>query len=113
MVGRQNRKIVMRLSVPRWRLSVRFRTYGQRTEAGWPFGCYSTGMKVTRPRISPVIDDNSLDTILALITQLEATLLGLKQMRSYVGSSIGEQMLELLIEEGEAKVAEFKRKVIQ
>lgn len=28
------------------------------------------------------------------------TLLGLKQLRSYVGKGLGQQMLELLIEEG-------------
>ena len=58
-------------------------------------------------------DLNSLDTILALIKQMQATLLGLKQLRSYVGSGAGQEMVELLIEEGEAKLAEIKRKLTQ
>jgi len=61
-----------------------------------------------------VADDlSSLETILMLIKQMEATLLGLKQLRSYVGSGVGQEMVELLIEEGEAKLAEIKRKVIE
>jgi hypothetical protein len=58
-------------------------------------------------------DLNSLDTILALIKQMEATLLGLKQLRSYVRGGAGQEMVESLIEEAEAKLAEVKRKLIQ
>ena len=57
--------------------------------------------------------DDSLEIILALIRQLEATLLGLKQLRGYVSQGIGKDMLEELIEEGEEKLAEVKRKLIQ
>ena len=60
-----------------------------------------------------MVDHNSLDTILALIKQLESTRLGLKQLRGYVGSDLGEQMLQLLIEEGDTSLAEIKRKLIQ
>jgi hypothetical protein len=56
---------------------------------------------------------NSLETILALIGQMEATLLGLKQLRGYVGKGVGQEILEMLIEDGETKLAEFKRKLIQ
>jgi hypothetical protein len=59
------------------------------------------------------VDDNSLETILALLKQMEATLLGLKQLRGYVGKGVGQQMLEVLIEEADAKLTEIKRKVIQ
>jgi len=59
------------------------------------------------------MDDNSLDTILALIKQLEATLLRLKQVRGLVGEGVAGDMLELLIEESETKLAEIRRKVIQ
>jgi hypothetical protein len=59
------------------------------------------------------VDDNSLETILALLKQMEATLLGLKQLRGYVGNGVGQQMLEVLIEEADAKLTEIKRKVIQ
>ena len=44
---------------------------------------------------------------------MEATLLGLKQLRCYVGSGAGQEMVELLIEEGEAKLVEIKRKLTQ
>jgi hypothetical protein len=60
-----------------------------------------------------LMDDNSLDTILALIKQLEATLLRLKQVRGLVGEGVAGDMLELLIEESETKLAEIRRKVIQ
>ncbi len=57
---------------------------------------------------------NSLvDTILALIKQLETTLLGLKQLRDYVGQGVGQRMLDLLIEDGEEKLAEIKHELIQ
>ena len=56
---------------------------------------------------------NSLETILALIKQMESTLLGLKELRSYVGQGLGQQMVESLIEEEETKLAEIKRKLIQ
>lgn len=41
-----------------------------------------------------MVDDNSLDRILVLIKQLEATLLGLKQLRD-VGQGVGREMLEV------------------
>jgi hypothetical protein len=59
------------------------------------------------------MDADSLDAILALVKQLEATLLGLRQLRGYVGGSAGEKMLQILIEEAEAGLAEVKRKLIQ
>lgn len=58
-------------------------------------------------------DLDSIDTILALVKQLEATVLGLRQLRSFVGKGVAAQMLEVLIEEGEAKIAEVKRKLMQ
>ena len=59
------------------------------------------------------MDDDQLDTILALIKQLEVTLLGLQQLRAYVGKGFGQQMLEVLIDEGEKGLAEVKRKLSQ
>ena len=55
----------------------------------------------------------SLDTILTLLKQMEATLLGLKQLRGFVGKGTGQQMLEALIEEAETNLAEVKHKLIQ
>lgn len=57
-------------------------------------------------------ESNSLDLILALVKQLEATNLGLKQLRGYVGNGVGREMLEVLIEESEAKLLELKRRPI-
>ena len=58
-------------------------------------------------------DLESVDTILTLLKQMEATLLGLKQLRLYVGKGIGQQMLEVLIEEAETKIVEAKGKLMQ
>ena len=60
-----------------------------------------------------MIDDNCLETILAIINQLEAALLGLKQLRAYVVEGVEQQRLESVIEKRETKLAEIKRKVIQ
>jgi hypothetical protein len=58
------------------------------------------------------VDTDSLDTILALLKQMEATLIGLQQLRGYVGGGAGEKMLQVLIEEVENGLAEVKRKLI-
>jgi len=60
-----------------------------------------------------LIDDNCLETVLAIINQLEAALLGLKQLRAYVVQGVEQQRLESVIEKRETKLAEIKRKVIQ
>lgn len=60
-----------------------------------------------------MIDDNCLETVLAIINQLEAALLGLKQLRAYVVQGVEQQRLESVIEKSETKLAEIKRKVIQ
>jgi hypothetical protein len=57
--------------------------------------------------------EDSLEMILALLRQLEATVLGLKQLRGYVGQGVAQEMVEELIEEGENKLAELKRRLIQ
>lgn len=55
----------------------------------------------------------TLETILALLNQMESTLLGLKQLRGYVPAGVGQKMLEILIEEAEANLAKVKRRIIQ
>lgn len=50
---------------------------------------------------------------LALLKQLEATNLGLKQLRDFFGNGVARQMLEVLIEESEARFLELKRMLIQ
>lgn len=59
------------------------------------------------------VTDETLDTILTLLKQLETTLLGLKQLRGIIGNGTGHQMLEMLIEEAEARITEVKHKLIQ
>ena len=53
-------------------------------------------------------DDKSLEIVLALINQLEAELLGLKQMRAFAVEGVELQMLESVIENSETKLAEIK-----
>lgn len=48
------------------------------------------------------------ETILALIRQLESTVLGLRQLRDYV-DDVALQMVDLMIEEDEAKIGDIKR----
>jgi hypothetical protein len=56
---------------------------------------------------------NDYETVLECLKQMEANLMGMKQMRLYVGQGLGRQMLESLIEEAETQIADIKRRVIQ
>jgi hypothetical protein len=59
---------------------------------------------------------NSLDAILDCLKQInnmESNLLGMRELRQYIDSNLGTEMLDLLIEEAELKIAEVKRKVMQ
>lgn len=58
-------------------------------------------------------DDNSLETILVLIKQLQAAILELKQMRAYVVQGVEQKLLESVIVDNETRLAEIQRKVIQ
>ena len=60
-----------------------------------------------------LIDDNSIETILMLIKQLQAALVELKQMRAYVVQGVEQEMLESVIVDNETMLAEIRRKVIQ
>lgn len=55
---------------------------------------------------------DSLDIILASIKSLESTLLGMKQIRQYVGRGPATEMLDSLIQEGELRIAEIKGRLI-
>ena len=59
-----------------------------------------------------ISDPETLDSVLHLIKQMEATLLGMQQLRSYTQGP-GKAMLELLIEEAEQNLAEVKQKLSQ
>lgn len=56
---------------------------------------------------------DTLETLFECLKRMEATLLGMKQMRHYVGDGLGKEMLESLIDEAEAQLADIKRRVIQ
>ena len=53
-------------------------------------------------------DDDAVDTVRALVRQMEAMLLGLQQLRGYVGNGVGKEMLEVLIQEAEVGMEESK-----
>lgn len=56
---------------------------------------------------------DAFETVLECLKRMEAILLGMKQMREYVGRGLGKQMLDSLIEEADSQITEIKRKVIQ
>jgi hypothetical protein len=51
----------------------------------------------------------SLEILTACLKQMEATVLGLKELRNYAGTDIGSRMLAILIEEAEENIAEIKQ----
>ena len=44
---------------------------------------------------------------------MESNLLGMRELRQYIDSNLGTEMLDPLIEEAELKIAEVKPKVMQ
>lgn len=56
---------------------------------------------------------NALETVYDCLKRMETTLLGMKQMREYIGKGPGREMLDKLIAEAETQLAEIKRRVIQ
>jgi hypothetical protein len=57
---------------------------------------------------------NTLETLYECLERMEAALMGMKQMRHYIGrAGPGKELLESLIEEAEWQLADIKRKVIQ
>jgi hypothetical protein len=67
---------------------------------------------VTQNRLPPDPFD-SLETVLASLKMMEATLLGMRRSRQYVAKGFSSKMFDSLIEEAESQVAEIKRKIIQ
>ncbi len=56
---------------------------------------------------------DAFTTLLECLKKMEATLLGMKQIRKYVGKGLGREMLDSLIEDADSQIAEVKRKLIQ
>lgn len=50
---------------------------------------------------------------MVLIQQLEAALLGLKQIRVYVAQGVEQEMLDSVIAQNETRLVEIKRRVMQ
>ena len=100
-----------------WGADISLRLIAGRSLQNGPIGgpIVSYNYFAMTPENTPITlpDDSSLETILALVKQLETTALGLKQLRGFVGKGLGSEMLELLIEETETTLAEIKRKLIQ
>jgi hypothetical protein len=51
--------------------------------------------------------------VLAMLQQMESTLLGLQRLRGYVGNGAGQEALESLIKEMQTHLAATKRKLTQ
>jgi len=56
---------------------------------------------------------DSLEVLMVCLKQMEATVLGLKELRSFIGKGSGQEMLDALIVEAEQTIAEIKRRVLQ
>ena len=53
-----------------------------------------------------------MDMVLSLIKQMEATLLGLRQMRGYVSEGAGQHILAELISEAQQRLDEVRQKLM-
>lgn len=54
---------------------------------------------------------SSLLTIVVLMRQMETTILGLRHLRASVPSDVGVDLLDAAIEEGEAEIADIRRRL--
>jgi hypothetical protein len=72
---------------------------------------------IVLPADSPKLESaqfvDSFETVLYCLKRMEATLMGMKELRVYAGKGVVRKMLDELIEEAETQIAEIKRKVIQ
>ena len=55
---------------------------------------------------------DALEIVLASLKLMESTLLGMRQVRQYVGNGPATEILDSLIDEAEVKIGEIKRKVV-
>jgi len=56
---------------------------------------------------------DAFETVLEYLKRMEAILTGMKEMREYVGTGLGKEMLSSLIEEGESQIMDIKHRVIE
>lgn len=59
------------------------------------------------------MDDDALETILPLIQIMERGILGLQQVSAGLPTSTDKKAIQALIKEGETKLAEIKRRIVQ
>ncbi len=62
---------------------------------------------------APRYSIESFEIVTACLMQMEATILGLRELRSYFGTQVGSHILEILIEEADAKITDIKRRIAQ
>jgi hypothetical protein len=55
---------------------------------------------------------DSLEIVMVSLKIMESTVLGMKQIRRFVGSGVATEMLDALIQEAELQMTEIKRRVI-
>ena len=53
----------------------------------------------------------SLSIILLLVKQMETTVLALRHLRQYVTADVSAELLDAAITEGEARIADVRRKL--
>jgi len=56
---------------------------------------------------------DAFETVLECVKRMEAILMGMKQMREYVGKGLGKEMLESLVKEADSQIAEIKRRMVR
>ena len=52
---------------------------------------------------------SSLTIVILLMKQMESTVLGLRHLRECVPADVSSELLDAVIEEGEAKIADIQR----
>lgn len=57
-------------------------------------------------------DEERLDAVLDLIKQMETTIQGMQQLRSYT-RGVGRAMLEVVIEQAERQLEKVKQRILQ
>jgi len=55
---------------------------------------------------------DSLETVLECLKKMESILMGLKQLREYVGKGLAREMLDSLIEEADSQITLVKQKLM-
>ncbi len=73
----------------------------------------NTMFSANSPKVGTTHRFDTFETVMDCLKRMESVLIGMKQMRGYVGKGVGREMLESLIEEAELQIEEVKRRVIQ